>query len=55
MDLLGHLRQETGDQEAACREGVLGVERRNAQALLLARLPASVKQSIELPCAAVLM
>jgi hypothetical protein len=48
MDLLGHLREEAGNQNAACREGVLGAERRNAQALLLARLPSSLMQSAAL-------
>jgi hypothetical protein len=42
VDLLDHLRQEAGDQEAARRKGVLGAERRNAAALLLAWLPASL-------------
>ncbi len=45
MDLLGYLRQEAGNQKAARREGAHGTERRNAQALLLARLPSSLKQS----------
>jgi hypothetical protein len=39
MDLLGYLSQDGGDAKAACGEGVLGAERRNAQALLLAGLP----------------
>jgi hypothetical protein len=39
MDLLGYLGEDGGDAKAACGEGVHGVERRNAQALLLARLP----------------
>jgi hypothetical protein len=43
MDLLGHLREEAGNEEAACRKGLHGAERRNAQALLLARLPSPLK------------
>jgi hypothetical protein len=43
MDLLGDLREETGDQKAACRKGVLGTERRHAQTLLLARMPSPIK------------
>jgi hypothetical protein len=49
MDLLDHLRQEAGDQKTACREGVLATEGRVAQALLLARLPSSLKQSTAQP------
>ena len=45
MDLLGHVSQAAGNQKTACREGVLGIEGRNAQALLLARLPSSLKRS----------
>lgn len=45
MDLLGYLRQEAGHQKAARGEGAHGAKRRNAQALLLARLPSSLKQS----------
>jgi hypothetical protein len=43
MDLLGYFRQETGNQKAAHRENAHGAERRNAPALLLARLPSSLK------------
>ena len=43
MDLLGDLREEAGDQKAACRKGVLGTERRHAQTLLLARMPSPIK------------
>jgi hypothetical protein len=42
--MLDDLGEEAGDQEAACRAGVLGAERRHAQALLLARMPASLKK-----------
>jgi hypothetical protein len=45
MDLLDDLREEAGNQKAARREGLLGAERRHAQALLLARLLAPIKQS----------
>jgi len=42
VDLLDHLRQETGNQKTACREGALGAQRGNTQALLLARLHPSL-------------
>jgi hypothetical protein len=45
MDLLGYLREEAGDQDTAYRQGVLGAERRNAEALLLARLPSPLMES----------
>ena len=45
MDLLGDLRQEAGDAKAARREGVLGVERGYAQALLLAGVSASLRET----------
>jgi hypothetical protein len=43
MDLLGHLRQETGNQKAAHRSGTQGTEGRNAPTLLLARLSSPLK------------
>ena len=45
MDLLGYLRKEAGNQNAPCREGVHGAKGRNAQALLLARLPSPLDQN----------
>jgi hypothetical protein len=45
MDLLGDLCEEAGNQEATCREDMRGAEGRDAQALLLARLPSSLKHS----------
>jgi len=45
MDLLGYFRQEAGNQKTARREGVLGAKRGHAPALLLARLPSSLKRS----------
>ena len=42
MDLLGDVREEAGNQAAARGEGLFGAERRNAQALLLAGVPAPV-------------
>jgi hypothetical protein len=45
MDLLGYLREEAGNQDAAYRQGVLGAERRHAQAVLLARLPSPLMES----------
>jgi len=42
VDLLDDLREETGDQKAARRKGLQRTQRRNAQALLLARLPPSI-------------
>jgi hypothetical protein len=42
MDLLGDLGEEAGNETAACREGVLGTERRDAQAVLLARMPSPI-------------
>ena len=42
MDLLDHLREERGDKAAARRKGVLGAQRRDAAAVLLAGLSASM-------------
>jgi hypothetical protein len=42
VDLLDHLRQERWDKAAACRKGVLGTQRRDAAAVLLAGLSASM-------------
>ncbi|HWF66642.1 MAG TPA: hypothetical protein VN670_05025 [Acidobacteriaceae bacterium] len=47
MDLLDHLRQEAGDTEATRREGVLGIERGNAPALLLARVPSPLRVGLD--------
>jgi hypothetical protein len=44
VDLLGHIREEAGNQAAACRAGLLGAEGGDAQALLLAGLPSSLMQ-----------
>jgi len=45
MGLLGHVRQESGDPEHKNRQGAVEDERRHAPALLLARLPSSVKST----------
>jgi phosphoserine phosphatase RsbU/P len=42
VDLLDHLREERRDKAAACRKGVLGAQRRDAAAMLLAGLSASM-------------
>jgi hypothetical protein len=41
VDLLGDVREKSGDEEYPHREGDLEAERRNAKALLLAGLPPS--------------
>ena len=43
MDLLGYVRQKSGDEEYPYQEGNLEAEGRNAQALLLGRLHSSLK------------
>src|SRR3989338_4352976 len=45
MDLLGHLRQKSGDEGYPHQEGALEAEGWNAQALLLGRLHSSLKAS----------
>ena len=49
MDLLGDLGQEAGDEDGAYRAVVRAVKRREAQALLLARLPSPVGRP-DAPC-----
>src|SRR5579875_1409280 len=44
MDLLGYLGQEAGNQNEAHRESMLGTQRRDAQALLLAGLSSSLNR-----------
>jgi hypothetical protein len=43
MDLLGDERQESGDEKYPHRKGAIEAQRRNAPALLLGRLPSSLK------------
>ena len=47
MDLLGYLGEEIGDTEHPHQESHIKTERRNAPALLLVRLSASVKKGVE--------
>jgi hypothetical protein len=54
MDLLGYLRQETGNEKTACRKSALGAERGNATAVLLAWLSASPAQREKMVCTAIL-
>jgi hypothetical protein len=42
VDLLDHCSQERGDTAAACRKGLLGAQRRDAETVLLAGLSASM-------------
>jgi hypothetical protein len=42
VDLLDHLRQERSDKAAACRKDVLGPQRRDSAAMLLAELSTSM-------------
>jgi hypothetical protein len=44
VDLLGYLREESGDPKAARGAGADGTERRNAPAVLLAWLSSPMKQ-----------
>jgi hypothetical protein len=46
VDLLDHLRQKRRDQAAACRKGVPAFEGREATAVLLAGVPASMSAAI---------
>lgn len=43
VDLLGYIRQKSGDERYPYREGTLENERRHAQAVLLGRLYTSLK------------
>jgi hypothetical protein len=45
MDLLDDLREEAGNQKAACGKGVLAAESRIAPSVLLARLSSQIEQT----------